>query len=65
MGVILGWAWLGHGLGGFQGGWFYDLTGDYVVSYANAALAGVVNLAIVGTLYWLVRRQRGGAPAVA
>jgi hypothetical protein len=44
---------------------FYDLTGNYAVSYANAALAGVVNLAIVGTLYWMIRRQRGGRPALA
>lgn len=65
MGVILSFAWLGHSLGGFQGGTFYDLTGNYAVSYANAALAGVVNLAIVGTLYWMIRRQRGGRPALA
>lgn len=59
MGVILAFGWLGHSLGGFQGGKFYDITGTYVVSYANAALAGVVNLVIVGTLYWMIRRQRG------
>lgn len=57
MGVVLGWAWLGHGLGGFQGGWFYDLTGDYLVSFANAAGAGLLNLLLVGTLFLTVKRR--------
>lgn len=65
MGVILAFAWLGHSLGGYQGGAFYDLTGNYAVSYANAALAGVVNLIIVGTLYWIIRHRRTGRPAIA
>jgi uncharacterized membrane protein YphA (DoxX/SURF4 family) len=58
MGVILGWAWLGHGIGGFQGGWFYDLTGDYFVSFANASAAGVLNLVLVGSLFLTVRQRR-------
>jgi MFS family permease len=58
MGVVIGFAWLGHGLGGFQGGYFYDLTGHYTVSFANAALAGVLNLALVGALLLAVRRRR-------
>ncbi|MGF1594323.1 MAG: MFS transporter [Kiloniellaceae bacterium] len=56
-GVILAFAWLGHGLGGFQGGLFYDYTGAYDVSFANAALAGVLNLIIVGALFFAVRRR--------
>lgn len=63
MGVILGWAWLGHGIGGFQGGWFYDLTGDYFVSFANASAAGVLNLVLVGSLFLTVRRRRRLLPA--
>jgi hypothetical protein len=38
MGVILGFAWLGHRSGGFQGGHFFGLSGHYAVSFANAAL---------------------------
>jgi MFS family permease len=57
MGVILGFAWLGHGVGGFQGGFFFDLTGHYTVSFANAALAGVLNLLVVGMLLLTVRRR--------
>ena len=59
-GIVLAFAWLGHGLGGWQGGLFYDWTRSYNVSFANAVLAGVVNLAIVGAI-WLTlqhRRQR-------
>lgn len=57
MGVILALAYLGHGLGGWQGGWFYDLTGGYGWSYANAAIAGLVNLAIVGALWLAIKRR--------
>jgi MFS family permease len=63
MGVILAFAWLGHGVGGFQGGYFFDLTGSYTVSFANAALAGVVNLLLVGALLLTVRRRRGALGA--
>lgn len=56
-GVILGFAFIGHAVGGYQGGLFFDLTGSYTVSFTNAALAGVVNLAIVGSLYLTIRRR--------
>lgn len=46
IGIITLFAWIGMGLGGFQGGVFFDRTGTYAVSYANAALSGVVNLLI-------------------
>jgi MFS family permease len=57
MGVILAFAWLGHGIGGFQGGHFFDLTGHYTVGFANAALAGVANLLLVGALFLTIRRR--------
>jgi len=56
-GVIIAFAWLGHGIGGYQGGLFFDLTGAYNVSFANAALAGVFNLMVVGSLYLTARRR--------
>jgi len=40
-------AWLGMGLGGYQAGYCFDLTGNYAVSFANAAYAGLANLAIL------------------
>ena len=51
-------CWVGHGIGGYQGGYFFDLTGDYTLSYGNAALAGVVNLIIMTTLYLTIARRR-------
>ncbi len=63
MGIVLAFGYLGHGLGGWQGGFFYDYTGDYTWTYANAAIAGLINLAIVGALWWTI--TRGRRPALA
>lgn len=55
-GVIIAFAWAGHGLGGVVGGYLYDMTGSYDLTFAVAALAGIVNLAIIGSLgLWLAR----------
>jgi MFS family permease len=59
LGIVTVFAWMGHGIGGYQGGFFFDLTGSYTVSYANAALAGIVNLFIVGALHFVLSRRRG------
>jgi len=58
-------AWLGHGIGGYQGGFFFDMTGTYTLTYANAALAGVINLIVVGALYITVNRRRAAAAVPA
>jgi MFS family permease len=59
-GVVTFFGWSGMGLGGWQGGYFYDLTGTYTWSFAAAALAGIANLGIVGSLWlYLTRRQSG------
>jgi MFS family permease len=58
LGIVTVFAWMGHGIGGYQGGFFFDLTGSYTVSYANAALAGVLNLFIVGALHIVLSRRR-------
>jgi len=57
MGVILAFAYIGHGIGGWQGGYLYDLTGAYTSTYAIAAFAGIVNVVIVGSL-WLTMQFR-------
>jgi MFS family permease len=54
LGAVMVFAWLGHAIGGYQGGYFFDLTGGYTNSFLNAALAGVVNLLIVGSLYFTI-----------
>jgi predicted MFS family arabinose efflux permease len=56
-GIILAFGWFGHGLGGFQGGLFYDMTSAYTVTYGNAALAGMLNLALVGGLFLTLRHR--------
>lgn len=63
MGMILAFAYLGHGLGGWQGGFFFDLTGDYGWTYANAAIAGMFNLAIVAALWITINRKNNLAVA--
>ncbi|MEZ5811188.1 MAG: MFS transporter [Rhizobiaceae bacterium] len=56
-GIVLAFAWFGHAIGGWQGGFFFDLTGAYFWSFANAALFGLMNLAVVGTIYVITRRK--------
>ncbi len=58
LGVVTLFGWAGHGIGGFQGGYFFDLTGNYTLTYANAAGAGIINLIIVGSLYLTINRHR-------
>jgi MFS family permease len=43
-------AWIGMGLGGYQGGHCFDVTGSYSLSFANAAFAGMANLVIIAGL---------------
>lgn len=56
-GVVFLTAWIGMGIGGYQAGYFFDVSGAYIISYANAVAMGTVNLMIVGTLYVFVRRR--------
>lgn len=63
MGIVLAFGYMGHGLGGWQGGFFYDMTSAYTWTYANAVIAGLVNLAIIGALWWTVSRR--GQPVLA
>lgn len=54
--VVTTSAWIGMGIGSYQGGYFHDLTQSYVLSFGNAAIAGLFNLVIVAGLIWY--RQR-------
>jgi len=57
IGIITLFAWIGMGLGGFQGGVFFDRTGTYAVSYADAALSSVVNLLIFWAFVSYITRE--------
>lgn len=56
LGIVIAFAYLGHGLGGWQGGYFFDLTGNYQWTFGNAAIAGIINLAIVSALWLKINR---------
>jgi MFS family permease len=55
MGIVLAFAWLGHAVGGFQGAVAFDLTGSYVSGFVIAAVAGVMNQALLTVLLLLSR----------
>ena len=52
-------AWIGMGLGGWQGGFLFDLTGSYTLPFAMAAGAGGINLLIVAGLHYRMTRKPG------
>ncbi|MCZ6840684.1 MAG: MFS transporter [Alphaproteobacteria bacterium] len=58
-------GWIGMGIGSYQGGYFYDLTGDYTWSYGIAAISGIINLTIVLCLIWYRRMRTGGFSLIA
>ncbi len=58
LGAVNLFGWLGNGLGGYQGGVFYDLTGSYALPYGVAALSGLVAVAILIVLLVKLRRER-------
>ena len=57
MSITSFFGWGGMGMGGFMGGYFYDLTGNYGWSFSFASTAGVLNL-IVLTLFYFRLRDR-------
>lgn len=58
MAITSFFGWGGMGLGGFFGGYFFDLRGDYGWSYGFAAVMGVINLIILSLFY---TRAKGAA----
>ena len=62
MGITTFFGWSGMGMGGFVGGLFYDMQGDYFWSYAFASLAGVVNLIVLLMFYIRINSRRALQP---
>ena len=58
-GIVTAFAFFGHAIGGYQGGLFFDLMGNYSWAFANAAIAGAFNLFIVAALYVVITRRPG------
>jgi predicted MFS family arabinose efflux permease len=59
MAVVGLFAWVGMGLGGWQGGLMFDYTGDYVWSFAIGSFSGVINLIILALFYMHIQRGSG------
>lgn len=62
-GIVLASAWIGHGFGGYAGGALFDWTLDYTAAFGFAAVAGMVNVAIVGGLWWALSESHRGTVA--
>ncbi|MCC2096227.1 MAG: MFS transporter [Hyphomicrobiales bacterium] len=60
MTTVVFFAWIGMGFGGYQGGVMFDLTGNYIWSYANASIAGMINLAILTAFWFRIRSRSAG-----
>jgi MFS family permease len=45
-------GWIGMGVGGFLGGYFFDIYGDYNWAFTFAGIMGVINLVILSQ-FWL------------
>ncbi len=58
MGMTSFFGWGGMGLGGFMGGYLFDLYGDYQNAFAFASLMGVINLLILLLFTLRIRRAR-------
>jgi MFS family permease len=50
-GIIMAFAWAGHGIGGYVGGALYDMTASYDLSFLSAAMAGCLNLFLLAILW--------------
>jgi len=45
-------GWIGMGVGGFLGGYFFDIYGDYNWAFTFAGIMGIINLLILSQ-FWL------------
>jgi len=58
LGIVNLFGWIGNGLGGLQGGYFYDQTGDYATSYGIATFSSAAAVVILGFLLLQINRNR-------
>jgi MFS family permease len=50
LGAVMMIAWVGMAAGGSLGGFLFDLSRSYTASFVLAGMAGVLNLAVIGTI---------------
>ena len=51
-------GWIGMGLGGFLGGYFFDIHGDYIWAFTFAGISGVINLFILFLFALYIRKKQ-------
>ena len=65
VGAVIMATLIGMALGGWMSGWIFDLTGSYRAAFLNGMAWNLLNLSIVGWLFWRVRQQRAPSAAQA
>lgn len=55
VGAVIMATLIGMALGGWMSGWIFDLTGSYRAAFLNGMGWNLLNLSIVGWLFWRVR----------
>ena len=51
-------GWIGMGLGGFLGGYFFDIYGDYNWAFTFAGLSGIINLFILSLFFMNIKKRQ-------
>ena len=51
-------GWIGMGLGGFLGGYFFDIYGDYIWAFTFAGISGVINLFMLFLFTLYIRKKQ-------
>ena len=64
VGAVIMATLLGMALGGWMSGWIFDVTGSYQAAFINGMAWNLLNLSIVGWLYWRVRHHPAGPSPV-
>jgi MFS family permease len=65
VGAVIMATLVGMALGGWMSGWVFDLTGSYHAAFLNGIAWNLLNLSVVGWLYWRVRRSTPSVSARA
>ena len=50
-------GWIGMGLGGFLGGYLFDIYGDYTWAFTIAGISGLINLIVLSFFFLQIRRK--------
>jgi len=55
MSITSFFGWIGMGLGGFLGGYLFDIYGDYTLAFTIAGISGIINLIILTIFFMNIR----------